>query len=448
MSFQPQAITHFEYSSYNLDIDQGSLELQYALIGNTKKYTFTERISLAGGKYSEEVTQVADRLARLIFLAAGLSYYKAAAPAKVVIKPAATLQEKEFLAALIKNGLTEFAYINNLPQALKPEIDLTHKIKIEPVHLPPNPQAQPFVAIGGGKDSIVSLEALRFAGYKPYLFSVNSYEPIQRTVDRATLSYTQAGRRISPELIALNAEGALNGHVPVTAINSLIALLAAVLTNNRAVVFSNERSASVGNTLWKGIEVNHQWSKSMAFEILLQDILRDVISPDIAYFSLLRPFSELRIARQFAKLTNYHDVFTSCNRAFRLDAAKRQSWCSHCDKCRFVFLILAPYLSQDRLQTIFHKNLLNDGEQLEGFRELLGIKGHKPLECVGEIEESRTALLLLSQKVEWQQSSLVSVLLADLPERSMPTAEQQAYVFSTSEHRVPPKFQKVLEFIE
>ena len=36
-----------------------------------------------------------------------------------------------------------------------------------------------------------------------------------------------------------------------------------------SVVASNERSASYGNVVYQGVEVNHQWSKGLRFEQLL-----------------------------------------------------------------------------------------------------------------------------------------------------------------------------------
>lgn len=446
MTFNPKAIEQFEYTGYNLDIQQGHLELHYALIGDNSSASFTEEISLPGGEYSPQVERVADRLARLLFLIAGISYYKAAVPPVVHSRVPITAAERDFLGAVIRNGLTEFAYVNNLPHALSPHITIEEILVDQPPVELSGASSQPLAPVGGGKDSIVTIEALRAAGYKPLLFSVNSYEPIQKTVDKSGLDYTQAGRKISPKLIEINQQGAYNGHVPVTAINSLIALMTAVLTGHKTVIFSNERSASAGNIEWEGIDVNHQWSKSADFEVLLQQLLRQTISADLQYFSLLRPFSELRIARQFAKLTQYHTVFTSCNRAFHLDEDKRRNWCGHCDKCRFVFLVLAPYLSKQALVAIFKKDMFDDGEQLAGFRQLLGIEGHKPLECVGEIVESRLALQQTAAKKEWQTSRLVPLLKADLA-GAWPTEQQAQEVFAQGPHFVPDEYQAALNAV-
>ena len=178
---------------------------------------------------------------------------------------------------------------------------------------------------------------------------------------------------MAPELFAINSDGAYNGHIPVTAIVSLTLTALAALHGFEAVVMSNERSASVGNTEWDGIEINHQWSKSLAAEKLLADMIHTSIAPNIEYFSLLRGMSELEIVRRFAQLDRYHDVFTSCNRAFRIDETRRtERWCRDCPKCRFVYLALAPFMNPTRMTGIFGGDMLRDMTQAEGFDALIG----------------------------------------------------------------------------
>ena len=143
------------------------------------------------------------------------------------------------------------------------------------------------------------------------------------------------------QMRALGAAGAINGHIPITAVIASLALLTAALNGFTAVVLSNERSASIGNVPYDGTEINHQFSKSLPAEKLLRAAAAETSGVEI--FSVLRPASELAIARAFARLEQYHFVFTSCNRMFHLDPSLRAtSWCGNCDKCRFVFLMLAP----------------------------------------------------------------------------------------------------------
>ena len=109
------------------------------------------------------------------------------------------------------------------------------------------------------------------------------------------------------------------------------------------------------------------------------------VAADLDYFSLLRPLSELAVARAFARHAQYDDVFSSCNRNFRiLGERPADRWCGQCPKCHFVFLALAPFMPKPRLLAIFGRNLLDDAALAPAFDALLEYRDHKPFECVGE----------------------------------------------------------------
>src|SRR3546814_18831981 len=92
-------------------------------------------------------------------------------------------------------------------------------------------------------------------------------------------------------------------------------------------------------------EVNHQWSKGWAFERDFGAHVQREVAADLHYYSLLRPLSELAVARQFAKSDRYAAHFSSCNRNFHLLGAPPVGrWCGVCPQCPFVFLALAPLL--------------------------------------------------------------------------------------------------------
>lgn len=375
--------------------------------------SFTEVVELPAPADGSAPRPVDDRfraVARLLSLVAALSYAKTVAPATYDTGMPLTRAEHAFLTAVVAGGLGEFAYRNDLPGALTPAVV---PAPVDDADAPADPPANPsadtdgaparagaLVAVGGGKDSIVTLEALRDAGVPVVLFSVGTYAPIERTAATAGLPLLSARRRLDPRLGELNAAGAHNGHVPVTAVNSLVAALTALRCGLDTVVFSNERSSSYGNLTWGGHEVNHQWSKGLAAERLVHDLLAP---HGLTYVSFLRPLSEIAIMRRFATLTRYRDVFTSCNRAFHLDPAKRTGWCGACPKCRFVFLVLAPFVPRADLLGVFGgRDLLADPAQREEFLDLLGTgAGHKPFECVGEPDECRRALTLLRKHPDW-----------------------------------------------
>ena len=123
-------------------------------------------------------------------------------------------------------------------------------------------------------------------------------ELIAETVAVANLPLMRIERHLAPELTALNTAGAWNGHVPVTAINMAILACAALLYGYRWVVFSNERSADEP-TLESaaGEPVNHQYSKSLAFETGFRTAIHTHVAGDLEVFSLLRPLGEAAVTR-------------------------------------------------------------------------------------------------------------------------------------------------------
>ena len=393
------------FPALTFDPATGVAELPYVL----DELTFTETVTFPVP--TGEVPAAFGRVLELLHLVAGVSYFKVGAPPEITtttpLSPAATA----LLDAVYTKGMAEYAYRNKLPHVLDLSVTAPPAEPATPVSVA---GGRPLSPVGGGKDSIVTLEALRRGGLDPVPFAVNPNWVITSVFAASGLSPLVARRQIDPKLFELNSAGALNGHIPVTAINSLIAVATAVLHGLGPVVMSNERSASDPNLVWNGHEINHQWSKGVEAEGLLREALAAHAGLADAYFSLLRPLSELHIARLFAEHTHYDEVVTSCNAAFKLrDPSAR--WCGHCPKCRFVFLAMAPFMPRARLVAIFGADLLADETQLPGYKELLGLDGHKPFECVGEVEESVVALALLRDNPEWAGASVVTALSAALP---------------------------------
>jgi len=294
------------------------------------------------------------------------------------------------------------------------------------------------VAMGGGKDSLVCLQVLREARIEVQPACVGGSELIGETVKAAQLPLLRMQRKIAPQLAELNAAGAWNGHIPVTAINSAILVCAAVLYGYRYVVFANESSANEATmTDDQGQEINHQYSKSLAFEKSFREVIRLRISPDIEYFSLLRQMSEIAIASHFAKLGSFHPVFSSCNRNFHLDGSRIEGrWCQNCPKCRFAALALAPFLSPQQLLAIQGVDLLDQLEQLPGFKALCGVDEDKPFECVGSIAESRAAMKYLAGDQQWRSKKVIKAL-ADFPEINN-SRGLELEADAEAEHCIPP----------
>jgi hypothetical protein len=345
-----------------------------------------------------------------LHVAAGTSYYKTAAPPEVVVESGAlSPDEVAFHRHLYDEGLREFAVGNKLPVPRPVRIVPRHPANPPPIPAAPMQAGGLVVPIGGGKDSMVLIEALR--PLKPLLFAVNPHPLVIDLARQAGLQLLVVRRSISPRLPALNRAGALNGHVPITAIVSLIAVVGAALYGYDTIAMAIERSASEETVLVDGVPVNHQYSKSLEFERLLADLLARSIDPGLTYGSALRPYSELAITRAFATLTGYHATFCSCNTAYRATAPVDQGWCGDCAKCRFVGLMLAPFMSPGALASIIGRDMFADPLQVAGFAALMSDE-EKPFECVGERRESAAALRMLSDRPEWRDSTVVAALSA------------------------------------
>ncbi|CUU57107.1 hypothetical protein Ga0074812_110122 [Parafrankia irregularis] len=475
--FDPAGFSEFSYEGYSFDSTGETFRAFYSLLGQAGSIEFVETIRLPNGNQGRPAGVPSARTARLLALASGLSYYKAAAPGTVRVGFGLTDGEHTFLSELIRNGLGEFAFRNQLPGALTPQITGKRLDEVpdeitgavgggaagggsgargggEAGGAVAAAPAAPLVPVGGGKDSVVTIESLKAAGFDPVLFSVNTFAPITRCARVSGQPLVSAQRSIDPALLEANRQGAHNGHVPVTAVVSLIALMAAERLGLGPVVMSNERSAEYGNLSWNGHTINHQWSKSIHFEALLRSALESSggaasggTGAD-AYFSLLRPLSELEIARRFAGLPAYFEAFTSCNRSFRIDESKRaSSWCRECPKCQFVFLVLAPFLSSGRLTEIFGGNMLDDPANLDGYLEILGLRGHKPFECVGEYDEALVALALLGRDPGWVQARLVGPLTDEMHAKGQTPAPglDAALLEPSATHFIPRPFREALD---
>lgn len=433
----------FHIDEPRISDDGQLLELPYRVTVSTRSTSeagstvaFVETVTLPSVEEPVAVSHDFRAAARLLALAAATSYYKAFVPGTIAVADGLNPAERVFLTEVVKGGLAEFAYRNDLPAALTPAIEAPELPAPPPVPVGEPAHERALVAVGGGKDSIVTLEAVRRVA-EVRLFSVNSYEPISRTAEASGLPIDTARRRIDPLLFELNEAGAHNGHVPVTAINSIIACLTALRGGQDTVVFANEASSSYGNLQWHGVEVNHQWSKGIGFEKLL----RAQVSPyGVDYVSFLRPLTELAIIRRFASL-GYLDVFTSCNRAFHLEEGRRQTWCGECPKCAFVFLMLAPFVPAAQLDSIFGKDLFADPSLRPLFLDLLAIgDGHKPFECVGEPSECRAAYTLLQSHPDW--SSHPFVRDQSLQEAVVSPAEVEALFSFSGQHFLTGELEK------
>ena len=407
--FDPGSVGTFRVTDRSFDTETRTLSLRYAL---DDSYRFVETITFespADGGLDPRTPGFQRALLHL-HVAAGVSYYKTAAPPAVSVEQARLHpDEQEFHHHLYDDGLREFAVTNRLPVPRPVVIGSTG----EGSHPDPRTAAFPrrsgglLVPIGGGKDSMVLIESLKHL--QPTLFAVNPHPLVLDLAAQTGLDLLVVRRRLDPQLPELNRSGALNGHVPITAVISLIAVVGSFLYGYDTIGMAVERSASEETVSVGGTPVNHQYSKSIEFERLLQRLIVGSIDQGLTYGSPLRPYSELAISRTFARLGEYHGTFCSCNTVFRQGASATDRWCGHCPKCRFVGLMLAPFLGRAALTAIIGRDMFADVDQVDGFAALMSDRD-KPFECVGERRESAAAMVLLAGLPQWQGAPVVAAL--------------------------------------
>jgi hypothetical protein len=440
----PRAARAFRFVRRDWFADEGRVDLVYAFDDGPE---LVERIRFPGSPVLAPGREAAFAAALdLMHWIAGVSYYKAGVPPAIACEgrspdPATA----ELLDLVYTEGLAEFAHQNGLD--LRGRVRFPRGAAIESEAPALGLARRALVPVGGGKDSVVTLEALRAAGDPVLAAWVGDSPLIAEVVTRSGLPGLRVERTLSPLLFELNRAGAWNGHIPVTAINSAILIAAAILQDADEVVFSNERSASAPTLEANGHAVNHQWSKGWEFERRFGELVEQHVAVDLRYFSLLRPLSELAVTRRFARHETYDDVFSSCNRNFRILGERPESrWCGQCPKCHFVFLALAPFVPKLRLVSVFGRNLLDDPTLAPGFDALIEWNAAKPFECVGEAVESRAAFVAIAARPEWREDELVARFRIEiLPRLGATVPGLESLLAPAGPHRIPARLLSFLD---
>jgi hypothetical protein len=373
----------------------------------------------------------------------------------MVIEPDTSSQEKSTLHS--HTGMLHAhpsANANIMPlTALRHLTEMPHTQTAAYMSVPPeSPRKSPsdkpcLVPVGGGKDSVVTLNALRNSGrFRLYAYMINpvadgSSVASARLAGIPSEHMLTARRSLDRRLIDYNRQGFLNGHTPFSAIVAFSSSITAYINKITYIALSNESSANEP-TVAGG--ANHQYSKSFEFENDFHAYERNFIGSRTYYFSLLRPLSELQIAAYFSGLPDFLSVFRSCN-----VGSKQDRWCGKCAKCLFVALILSPFLEPARLAGIFGVDILDDGS-LEGiFYQLIGLAPEKPFECVGSRNEVNCAINLGIAKYlrnGWVLPKLF-MLYAESPFYNIVPDAQEYITYFDTHHIIPKAFNEILDAV-
>ncbi len=432
----------FRYVSYDIEerSDEIALSWRFSVDGLCDFYPETRIKTDNLAVLNAPDSPLGRRLVFLMGMVELVSYLKATLSPRVIIECGAlSASEAGFYKDLWYDGLGEFFYKNGLDETPEGFTSLEYE-PAEPEVFGPVARGKisDLIPVGGGKDSAVTAQLTKEFFDSNFFITVNDQKARTDTVlasgyssDRIVRVY----RKISPELLELNARGFFNGHTPFSAIVAMISSYAAYLVGAENIILSNEASANEGNI--GGAGVNHQFSKSFAFERGFNESVLAPLGGFARYFSILRPFNELQIAAYFSRFPQYLPVFRSCNKG-----SKKNEWCCGCAKCLFVYSMLSPFVPEAELTAAFGKNMFTVGSEADDLDGLTGVSEVKPFECVGTASEV-CAALKETCRVYGREGRELPVLLrrfADGPAYiSAPDIREKLGYFN-DEHLIPPKY--------
>lgn len=401
----PDAV--FRFLSYYFDRSTYTATFVYQGIDNI---IFTEKIFFApkpGTNTSSfnllddpGLTQLLDQAMFLAFILLGTSYYKAHPTKNIRLDRPLDDFQARFFSTVFQEGLSQYAFENRLTRdklaTFKPTPGFQNKPAVEY-------RGQGVLALqSGGKDSLLVAELLNEhnINFVPWYISSSSDRSHPNVIDhlddgfnhqKASVVYRQIDH------LHLQQTGGLNGHVPVTFIVESLALIQAILNNQNVILTSIGREGEEPHAMIGDLPVNHQWSKTWQAEQLMTEYIKRYLSPDLHLGSPIRHLSELRIADLFVQKCwqKYGYSFSSCNEANYKQNNQNSTlkWCGHCAKCANSYLLFCPFIPPQFLQSLFgDKDLFLDQNLIQIFKGLLGVGGEmKPFECVGSVEELRSA---------------------------------------------------------
>jgi hypothetical protein len=384
------------------------------------------------------------------------SYWKATSSSKIKIEAGPLSKEQiKWWKNLIIDGMGQFFYENNInfrdSSFLKIITEKNNKTESYPGRL----KNRVLVPIGGGKDSVVTLEILKKAKKRINCFALKPIPASKKTMELGDCKKPIiVSREIDKKLLELNQKGFLNGHTPFSAYLAFLSVLLGVIFDYKYAAFSNERSSNEGNVKYLDKVINHQYSKTFDFEEKFRSYSKKYLVKEVEYFSFLRPLYEIQISKLFSRFPKYFALFLSCNQAYKTYSGRKSplgGWCCKCPKCLFIFASLYPFLETKKLIKIFGKNLFEEKELLPLMLRLIGEKDFKPFECVGTKKESQIAFYLGWKKARGRASSKLPYLLDYFENKVLPrypNLEKDSKKIMNSwdkKHNLPKELKKILK---
>ena len=402
----------FHFNKYLIKEDNEAIYLEYEFeIPNLTKFNPTVRILKKSFHFKSIKDKCVSNLVFHIGLIELISYWKCTCSPRIIIKCGYLNAEQiKWWKKIYFYGLGELFYTNNIKTNINDFVTIecignNDEFNYERIE---EEFSGYIVPIGGGKDSVVTLETLKIDKQSDFCLIVNPKPVTLKCAEIGGFGYNniiEIYRSIDKNLIELNKEGFINGHTPFSAMLAFLSYFVSYMLSKKYIALSNENSANESNVA--GEKINHQYSKSFEFECDFEHYSDKYLKTPVKYFSFLRPLNELQIAKIFSRHEKYHSVFKSCNVGSK---EKDWKWCCNCPKCLFAYTILSPYLYKDKLVNIFGEDLFEKDELLKTFIELTGNGETKPFECVGTFEEVNFAISKTIKNIENNNGKLPYLL--------------------------------------
>lgn len=438
--------SQFVYDSFQVEETEESFIVTYHYL--IEELSFSPQIVI-GKRYI--INSSIDRnFLNYLFFQYGLfdlmNYYKLTCSPKIVVRPMYITQEQcDFFRKVLYHGLGEYFYQNHIDlsfdEFVQFEVDSTCRYEKREIE---GSFFGNLIPVGGGKDSIVTLELLNRYQSENLVFMLERNLYPKNKAGYASIQIAGYQEKdivlfqnnLDLKMVDFNQQGYLNGHIPFSACLSMASFIMAYLTNRKYIVLSNEASANEGNILGKNI--NHQYSKSYEYEKDFRNYAETYLTDKIQYFSLLRAWNEYRIVMEFVKHKEYLPIFRSCNRG-----TKENKWCNHCSKCLYVYIMLFPFLTEKEMSQVFDHPLLDDVSLEDVFVSLIADDVNKPFECVGAKDEINCAL---TKALQVHRDHMPYLLKLYQEKYYNPLFEQEKIEqYFNFEHFIPEEYLEILK---
>jgi 7-cyano-7-deazaguanine synthase in queuosine biosynthesis len=249
------------------------------------------------------------------------------------------------------------------------------------------------LGFSGGKDSLVCLFSLLDAGYRVIPLLLNegdrTWQDLRRWVPKLRalgLQPLTAYLRIQPRATLRDRYGEWHRSSYQIGWLSLLLGLTAEKLGAAIVAMGLESSADRVGHGFRGRFVNHQHQKTTAHILQIEEFLRKTVHRQLCIASPIAPFSDEDILNAlFARVPRNWRQFSSCG-----SSNSSSKHCGTCDKCAYVFALLARSQEGRKLAgQVFRRNLFQD---VELYRPWIDARFREPDACIGERWELWAAL--------------------------------------------------------